>query len=187
MTYPRSVARFLLVGLFALLCGCAAPRATASRSTSDGWTVLRVPAGGERHEVSWRAGEPGSGWSRDPARTADFAWVHRDLPATIYGDSTCGRRYDDVPLTVLVNHLTFGFEGATTESQEDLELAGRAGLRRVFSATLDGVPVKIASTVVKKGPCIFDVVYVTARPGRFDEQLPAYEEVVAGVVIRESR
>jgi len=187
VTYPRPVARLLLVGFLALLAGCATARATASRTTSDGWTVLRVPAGSDVREVSWKAGAPGAGWARDSARTADFAWVHRDLPATIYGDSTCGRRYDDVPLTVLVNHLTFGFEGATTESQVDMEIAGRAGLRRVFTAKLDGIPVKIASTVVKKGPCIFDVVYVTARPATFDDELAAYEAVVADLVIQERR
>ncbi len=171
--------------LLIFFAGCVTTQAR-SRTTSDGWTVQRVPDGSDKgKEVAWRAGEPGDEWVRDSARTADFAWVHRRAPATIYGDSTCGKRYDDVPLTVLINHLTFGFDDLRTESQEEMALAGRAGLRRVFSASLDGLPVKLASTVVKKGPCIFDLVYVTADPQGFKDALPDYEAVVGGLAIRE--
>jgi hypothetical protein len=176
----------LLPLMFLLLAGCATT-AGASRTTSDGWTVMQLHAGSTSKEVAWRAGDPGEGWTRDPARTADFAWVHRTAPSTIYGDSSCGRSYDDVPLTVLVNHLTFGFDDLQTDAQEPLDLAGRGGLRRVFSASLDGRPVKLASTVVKKGPCVFDLVYVTADVGSFTAGLDAYERVVQGLAIREGR
>ena len=170
-----------------LLLGCTAARGTPARTTSDGWSVRQVRKGDSNKEIAWRAGSPGEGWTQDGARTADFAWAHSAMPSTIYGDSSCGRGYEDVPLTVLVNHLTFGFEQLTTDSQEELDLAGRGALRRVFSATLDGRPIKLASTVIKKGPCIFDLVYVTAAPARFGEGLAAYERVVAGLAIREGR
>ncbi|MCO4770265.1 MAG: hypothetical protein KDA24_09570 [Deltaproteobacteria bacterium] len=176
----------LLLSLI-LLASCATTQGSG-RTTSDGWTVQRIPNGNDKgKEVAWRAGSPGSDWSRDSAQTADFAWVHRSAPATIYGDSTCGKKYYDVPLSVLINHLTFGFEDLQTDAQEEIDLAGRAGLRRVFSASLDGIPVKLASTVVKKGPCIFDLVYVTADVARFDAELADYETVVAGLAIREGR
>ena len=173
--------RRLGILLILSLCGCAT---TQSRTTSDGWSVRAVPAGKGEIIVQWRGGAPGSGWLAERSRTSDFSWTHAGLGATIYGDSTCGERYDDVPLTVLVNHLTFGFEGTQTVSQTELELTQRAALRRVFTARLDGREVQVASTVVKHGPCIFDLVYLTVQPDRFDEGLPAYEAVTAGLVVR---
>jgi len=172
--------------LFALLlAGCATTSAHTVRTNSDGWTELSVDKGSRKQEILWRSGSPGARWRDDGTRTTDFGWVHSTAPAVIYGDSSCGRRVEDVPLTVLVNHLTFGFEAVTTESQESLDLAGRGALRRVFTATLDGRPVKLASTVVKKGPCVFDLVYLHADPARFANHLPEYEAVVAGLAIKE--
>ncbi len=178
----------LIFGLLFLttVVGCATTGG-GTRTTADGWTVRQVHKGKSSKEIAWRAGSPGSSWARDSARTADFAWVHTKRPATIYGDSTCGKKFDDVPLTVLVNHLTFGFEEVATQSQESMQLSGRAGLRRVLTASLDGRPIKLASTVVKKGPCIFDLVYVTADVAAFDSVLSDYQAVVDGLSIREGR
>ena len=175
----------VLLGLLLVLGGCATTQ--GARQTSDGWMVRMVRAGNTEHKVSWITGSPGASWQRDPARTADVAWTHRDLAATIYSDTTCGSRYDDVPLTVLVNHLTFGFEDLKTEEQVEVDLAVLGALRRVFSATLDGRPVKLASTVIKKGPCIFDLVYVTAQPDRFTDGWDAYMAVLDGLAIRVAR
>ncbi len=168
-----------------LLGGCVTTQ--GSRQNSDGWMVRMVRAGSAEMKVTWITGTPGPSWDRDSARTADIAWTHSGLAATIYGDSTCGSKYDDVPLTVLVNHLTFGFENLKTEEQTELDLAERGALRRIFTAQLDGRPIKLASTVVKKGPCIFDLVYVTAVPDRFTDGLEAYESVVEGLAIRVAR
>ncbi len=174
----------LLLAALLLSGGCAT---TGSRQTSDGWTVNTVQAGASKMKVTWITGTPGAPWERDSARTADMAWRNPRLAATIYVDTTCGNKYDDVPLTVLVNHLTFGFENPVTEEQVELDLAERGALRRVFSARLDGRPVKLASTVVKKGPCIFDLVYATAKPDRFAEGWGAYEAVLEGLAIRVDR
>lgn len=181
----RGTLRTLAVLGIALLSGCATT--SGAKQTSDGWYVRMVPAGGKDMRVSWITGSPGGAWSRDPARTADVAWTHDGLAATIYGDTTCGKRYDDVPLTVLVNHLTLGFTDMETQEQVELDIAERGGLRRIFTAQLDGRPIKLASTVVKKGPCIFDLVYVTARPDRFDDGWDAYQAVVDGLTIRVAR
>ena len=169
----------------ALLTGCATTH--RSRTTADGWNVRMVSAGARDTKVTWITGTPGAPWTRDAARTADVAWTHGPLNATIYGDTTCGSRYDDVPLTVLVNHLTFGFEDLQVEDPTPLELAERGALQRIFTARLDGRPIKLASTVVKKGPCIFDLVYVTAQPDRFAEGWDAYQAVVSGLTIRVAR
>lgn len=181
----RGTPSHLLLALLLLLGGCATTQ--GSRQTADGWMVRVIRAGASDTKVTWITGTPGTPWERDSAKTADIAWSNAGLAATIYGDSTCGSKYDDVPLTVLVNHLTFGFEGLTTESQTDLDLAERGALRRIFTARLDGRPVKLASTVVKKGPCIFDLVYITAKPDRFDDGWAAYESVVEGLAIRVDR
>jgi hypothetical protein len=177
---------FFVFLFLTVTAGCATTGGGA-RTTSDGWTIRQVHKGHSNKEIAWRSGSPGTEWARDSAQTADFAWVHTAQPATIYGDSTCGKKFDDVPLTVLVNHLTFGFEEVATVSQESMDLSGRAGLRRILTASLDGRPIKLASTVVKKGPCIFDLVYVTADVAAFDSGLSDYQAVVDGLSIREGR
>lgn len=166
--------------------GCA----TTSASFQDGWFVrsVKVPVeGGEqRMTVRWTAGLPADGWKQAPDRAGDFSYWNEALGATMYGDSTCGERFDDVPLTVLANHLFFGFDDVRTEREEALELSGRAGLRRVASGTLDGVPVRIGAAIVKKGPCVFDLTLV-APPARFADAEPDWIRFVDGFDARIDR
>ena len=174
--------RFLLPLL--LLAGCATTGVPPSRM-DDGWAVRRVPAGDGAIEMAWTVDGPGSGWLDERDRTSEFTWIHRDQAATIYADSTCGDPAEDVPLTVLLNHQTFGFEDLETLAQVEVDLAGRGGLQRIFDATLDGRPVRVGLTAVRKGPCVFDVVFVHANRDRFEGLLPDYQTVVESLRIKE--
>ena len=66
-----------------------------------------------------------------------------------------------------------------------MDLAGRGGLQRIFDATLDGRPVRVGLTAVRKGPCVFDVVFVHASRDRFEGLLPDYQRVVESLRIQE--
>lgn len=179
--------RLLLAALaFLAVAGCAA----TSAQWSDGWFVrsvtLPVDGADQKAIVRWKAGLPRSGWEDARDRAADFSFWNRDLGATLYGDTTCGERYDDAPLTVLANHLFFGFVDLKTERHEEFDLGGRSALRKVATGTLDGQPVRIGATVVKKGPCIFDLVLV-APPDAFASAEPAWSAFVDGFDARIDR
>jgi hypothetical protein len=175
----RSAVRAAIVGC-ALSGGCATTSATRS---SDGWITRSVKSGDSSAlTVRYRIGIPAPDWELHGDRTADVSYWSRSLGATLFADTTCGDRYDDVPLTVLLNHQLFGFEGARTESESAAEIGGRAALRRRASGKLDGVEVAILLTVVKKGPCIFDFVGI-APPERLPSLEPAYDAFVGGFAV----
>lgn len=158
-----------------MLAGCATAR---GGSWVGSWWVQSVEV---KHaqgspsviEVRYRAGDLGSGWQEGSAPPGDFAFYSASLGATIYADTSCGRKYPDAPLHTLSNHLTMGFEDVERLEQTELTLADRAALERLSAAKLDGVPVRLATSVIKKGPCVFDLVLVSS-PGSFDRALEDY-------------
>ena len=155
------------------LSGCATARAGW---VGDWWvqTVeMKGPAGDYAMEVRYRAGPTGSDWAEGPAPPGDFSFYNKRLGATIYADSSCGKKYQDAPLTVLSNHLTMGFDDVEPGAETVLRLSDRAGLERLSTGRLDGVGVTLASSVVKKGPCVFDLVLV-ASPDGFEQALDDY-------------
>lgn len=167
--------RWILLGFAAalLLGGCA----TSRGGWVDNWWVQTVqvkgPQGAYEMEVRYRAGGTGSDWEEGPAPPGDFSFYNRRLAATIYADSSCGSKYQDAPLVILSNHLTMGFDDVELDRETELTLSDRAGLERVSTGSLDGVGVALATTVLKKGPCVFDMVLIAA-PDRFDDALRDY-------------
>ena len=165
-----------------LTAGCAARRG----SWSEGWysEPLRLagPEGQQTLQLRYRPGELPAGWRLAAAPPGDVAFYNADQGATMYSDSSCGARYEDAPLAVLLNHLLFGFTEVETVSEEELTLAARAGLLRVASSRLDGGPVQLAATVTKNGPCVFDLVYV-GPPQSFDAVEGDYRAFLEGLEV----
>ena len=167
-------AAFAIIAAVAMASCATAPRG----QWVEGWFVqdLRVegPTGTERYQVAYRAGKLRGSWEPAAAPPGDFAFYSGSLGATIYADSSCGKRYEDAPLTVLINHLLFGFSELETESQEEVVLSGRAGLERISTGRMDGVQVQVDLTVIKKGPGVFDLALI-ASPEQFLAARTDYE------------
>jgi len=185
---PR-VRLFLPLAAGALLLfasGCA----TTQGSFESGWFVrpikLEGPSGSSSQTLLYRTGPAPSGWGEGDAPPGDFAFYNASLGATVYADSSCGKKYDDSPLTVLSNHLTMGFEEVEQLEQSEGELSGRGSLERISSARLDGVPVRLATTVVKKDICVFDLILI-ARPEGFEAALSDYRTLRDGFEARFER
>lgn len=139
-------------------------------------------AGGQGNpntEGRYRLGDPGRGWDRVDAGSADRAWHHTGISGALYADSNCGRRFEDGALEDLTTHLTFGVARGEPERSEPLTLDGRAALVRVISGEIDGVGVKLGSMVTKKNACLYDVLYV-APPATFAQGWPAFLALVNG-------
>jgi hypothetical protein len=176
----------LFPSLIVLAPGCTTPRGTFE----GGWFVrpikLQGPSGHFSHTLGYRIGTPNSDWEQAPTPPGDFAYYNASLGATLYTNSSCGKRYDDSPLSVLSNHLTMGFENVEQLDQQEGVLAQRKSLERISTAELDGVPVVLASTVVKKDICVFDLILI-AHPTGFDQALAEYRGLRDGFEARFER
>jgi len=176
----------LLAGFLALtallLLGCPAKRG----SWSDGWysqdLKLAGPTGQQELQLRYQPGRLGTAWQEGTSPPGDIAYFNPELGATIYSDSSCGSRYDDAPLMVLLNHLLFGVTEVEMLREEEPTLSGRAALMRVARARLDGVPVQLAATVTKNGPCVFDLVYLSP-PQSFAAGLDDYTVFYSGLAV----
>jgi hypothetical protein len=172
--------------LLLLASGCA----TTNGSFEAGWFTRTVklegPAGRTSQTLLYRTGTAQVGWGVGQAPPGDFAYYNANLGATVYADSSCGTKYDDSPLTVLSNHLTMGFADVEQVDQSAGELSGRGSLERISRANLDGVPVMLATTVVKKDICVFDLILI-ARPDSFEEALADYRSLRDGFEARFER
>jgi hypothetical protein len=169
-----------------LLAGCAT---TSGSRMQDGWfsrsVDLEGPMGTGSVNVRYTATMP-RGWQEGMTPPGDFAFYSPELGATLYADTSCGKRYHDAPLNILANHLVMGFADLVDVEQTEFMLDGRAALERTASGTLDGVPVTLGLTVLKNGPCVFDLIYV-GHPDHRDEGLAAFRTFRDGFKARIDR
>ena len=116
-------------------------------------------------------------WQKVNFNDNDLAFVDGRAQFLVGINSTC-QGHKDAPLKVLSNDLLIGFEHKEFSSQKDIYLDKRAALQSRLVATLDGVPVELDLTVLKKDNCVYDFIYVAPR-GRFKEYQMEYEEILA--------
>lgn len=126
--------------------------------------------------VVYRVDAPSDGWHFVHFSGNDLAWGGPS-GEVIAINSEC-EDHGDPSLAVLTNHLLIGFEDRVVRERESLRISDRGALRTRLSASLDGVPVEMELTVLKKDGCVYDLTYL-APPERFDEHLPTYRKVVA--------
>jgi hypothetical protein len=148
-----------------------------------GWrgdTYLRGMVGDrKREEASYRFGLPGDGWR--PVRhltDVQVAWLNDELGAVIHIHSQCEEQGDS-SLHEYTDHLRIDWTGWEILKQNDERLAGRAALRTVVDADLDGVKRRNEFVIVKKNGCLFDLQY-SAPPEHFAAGQADFEQVVRG-------
>lgn len=126
-------------------------------------------------EASYRLAEPPRGWDRVDFSGNDLAWSDGE-GSLIAVNSVC-EGHGDPSLKVLTDHLLMGFDRREVLEREELQLDGRGALRTRANASLDGVPVELEMTVLKKDGCVYDLVY-TAPHGRFGVRAADYRSLV---------
>ena len=132
-------------------------------------------------EATYHFGMPPESWR--PVRDMDdiqVAWVNTGLDGVgiieLYGQ--CGEQVDS-SLEQYTDHLRIDWDAWTVVEQEDVELVGRAALRTVVDASLDGIARRNEFWVVKKNGCLFDLRY-SAGPKDFQSGQSDFSAVVRG-------
>ena len=110
---------------------------------------------------------PGEGWEPVRSGGADHAWWNAEHAASFYADSNCGVRFEDVALARLADAQLNGVADGDPLSEEYFMLDGREAYTRLALGQLDGVPVELAVTIMKKNQCTYDFVLVAPRGDAF--------------------
>lgn len=135
--------------------------------------------------VHYRVQGPSDGWREVRVETANAAWLHDELGASLLVNSHC-EGVQDAPLEALANHLLIGWTEREVVAERRLELSRREALEREVTAKLDGVPRRLMLLVLKKDGCVYDVV-LSSSPGAFPRAKAAYERVVGSLDIAPRR
>jgi hypothetical protein len=155
-----------------VLAGCRGWR-------GDTYYAHLLPAERARKEATFRFGDPGAGWR--PLRGVDdvqVAWMNVGLGAVIELHAQCDEQGDS-SLEQYTDHLRIDWTDWEIHAQTQETIIGRAALRTVVTAKLDGVPRRSEFLVVKKDGCLFDL-RVVARPDGFSQASADFAKVVAG-------
>ncbi len=118
-------------------------------------------------------------WYRIKLGIAAINFRNDALGSTISTDAFCDQAFDDAPLNALTSHLFAGLQDIKIEKQTPFTMADRGALRTSLKATLDGVPVRIETVVLKKDWCLFDF-YLVGPPEKFAAALPDFENFFQG-------
>lgn len=129
-----------------------------------------------RPAASYRLQAPEAPWRALSFSGNDLAWAAPG-GALIAVNAVC-EGHGDPSLKVLTDHLLIGFEAREIREREELMLDGRGALRTRAAASLDGVPVELELTALKKDGCVYDLIY-TAPASRFDEEHGVYRRIVS--------
>ncbi len=149
----------LATGLL-LLVGCA-----GWRDYGDTYYAHKSPAKLAEREATYSFGLPSGSWR--PVRDVNeiqVAWINGDLDGVglIELHVQCDEQGDS-SLHQYTDHLRIDWDGWTVVEQGEASLIGRAALRTVVDAELDGIPRRNELWVVKKNGCLFDLRYSAGK------------------------
>ena len=116
--------------------------------------------------ATYRVGILSDSWNDFSVKDNDISFSSSKGYGTIAANSTCAGQYEDVPLSVLGNHLMFGMTKRQIQLEESVTMSGREGQHVVAKCELDGVVIMFEVFVVKRDHCIYDLQYI-APPQNF--------------------
>lgn len=129
-------------------------------------------------DVKFRVGPQPDSWRRIRVDETLLAFRDDHASALIAVNGRCRMDGDDVPLEALTKHLFLQFTNRELVEQRTVALDGRAALRTVLLADLDGVPRRFFVYVLKKNDCVYDFLWI-GRPEEAAEPR-VFHDFVAG-------
>lgn len=107
-------------------------------------------------------------WKMEKSQGPSILFEHRKTGSTITTQAFCNELFEDLPLSVLTNHLFVGLENVKRVSKEEWQLSQRDALYTKATADVDGVPVFLNIVIVKKNRCSFDFFNIQPQAERQD-------------------
>jgi len=127
----------------------------------------------------YEVGDLPASWYRIKLDIAAINFRNDEFKSTLSTDTFCDQAFDDTPLNALTRHLFAGLQEVKIEKETPFMMNDRGALRTSLKASLDGVPVRIETVVIKKDWCLFDF-YLVSPPENFSSALPDFEKFYQG-------
>jgi len=118
-------------------------------------------------DTSYRIGALPASWKRNKVAGGDLAFANSQIDATMTVNSTCNEKKKNYSLKALSESLLIGIRGKEALEREEITVDGQQALKTIYIGSLNNVPIKIATVVLKKDICIYDFTYASS-PENFD-------------------
>lgn len=129
-------------------------------------------------DTSYRIGLLPASWKRNKVEGGDLAFTNSTINATLTLNSTCNEKKKNYSLRALSESLLIGIKGKEALEREEIVVDGQQALKTIYTGSLNNVPIKIATVVLRKDICIFDFTYASS-PDRFDLGIVDFDNFVS--------
>jgi len=129
-------------------------------------------------DTSYRIGALAATWKRNKIDVGDLAFTNSPIDATMTVNSTCNEKKKNYSLKALSESLLIGIKGKEALEREEITVDGQQALRTIYIGSLNNVPIKIATVVLKKDICIYDFTYASS-PTNFDLGIVDFDTFVS--------
>ena len=116
----------------------------------------------QTEDTSYRIGTLPASWNKNKVKGGDLVFTNSQINSTMTVNSTCNEKKKNYSLKALSESLLIGIKGKEAVERQDMTLDGQPALRTVYTGSLNDVPVKIATVVMKKDICIYDFTYASS-------------------------
>jgi hypothetical protein len=140
----------------------------------------RIESGVFYSPKGYRVGVPGTEWTVVESSGADLEVRHREAPAAILANATCGDRTPASGLDVLSRHLLMGFQSRAMVEWGDVSVNGRRAAHAVLDSRLAAGDelTRVETYVMKDGRCVYDFALV-APSASFESWRAAFGQLVS--------
>lgn len=118
----------------------------------------------------------------ESSQNTDIAYQSKDTGAIIALNSSCRASFEkkDRDLKVFTRQLLLGFLDVSEKKEIDTQVAGVPALETTIQGTLNGKTRKMRVTVLKKGACVYDLMYLSTLD-QFKKKEEEFKNFVASL------
>lgn len=136
-----------------------------------------------RGNPDWKRLEPAG--NRSSSEAMDLAFQSERTASIISVNSACRPNFESPSQTLreFTNLLFLGISDVTRREERDLTLQDIPALQTTISGKMNGETMTLRTVIVRKGPCVYDLMYV-ARPDFFAQNEKDFEGFVASLQLK---
>lgn len=135
-------------------------------------------------EAVVESGESDLSEDEQEIQTSDLTFQSERTASIISLNSACRERIRESgrSLSEYTDLLLLGMSSIRQRNEAADRVAGLGALRTVVEGRMGGEAVKVQTVVLRKGRCIYDLMYV-AKPENYEEELSSFDRFVSSLRI----